>query len=366
LAVRHYQSFKNSLEKSTLLSRAWVQQELNLSLRRIYFGTGQVYWECSEKSHEEVEPETPFTGNTIRGSALSLFRIAADASLSQEDKDRLYYGTWVHLAQSHIQCFITKDDDRLPSIVSIASVMQSLLGSKDEYLAGCWKKWSWLYIMWDVRFPENVQPADNGSPTWSWTSVKPVKTPTGSGRLSFEPGAVLGQPNKEGYRPVAEFFDATCVPLERSFPLGQVKSGFVKAKATLVRLRAKVRIDMTKSFKLMPWLYWKDRELPWAVVPRLDFVQDWETGWHDVYCMPVAHDPEYNHRGFHERLICLLLRRVGGLLATYRRCGACSIVDLGVGSVWQQALTDQAGRDRLDDKDYHVSHGDGCFTITLI
>lgn len=366
--MRHFRSFEDSLLKSSLLSRAWVQQELNLSLRRIYFGAGQIHWECSEGRYEEIDPETLRTDNRTEGAGLSLFKIAVDPSLSEEDKDRLYYGTWVHLINRHIQCFITADVDRLPSIASMAEVMQSLLGVKDEYVAGCWKKWFWLYLLWNVRFPENVRPANNGSPSWSWTSIKPVVSPTGSGRLGFEPGAVLRNPNHHGNcQPIAEFSDATAVPRNENFPLGQLDSAYVKAKATLVKLRVKVRVDMTKSFKVMPWLYWKDRELPWTEVPRMDYVEDWSTGWHDVYCMPVAYDSKYNQKQFQERLLCLLLRRVtDGTLATYRRCGACSIVDLQPGSAWQQALTDQAGPDQLDVSDYHASHREGIFTITLV
>jgi hypothetical protein len=364
--VRDFTSFQYNKQNSTLLSRAWVHQEVNLSLRKIYFAPGQLYWECAERVHEEANPEV--NNNAIvktNATTLSLFRVEANTDLSREERVRQYYGTWVHIAESHSNYLITKDSDRLPSIASIAQVMHSLLGSDDEYIAGTWKRWFWLYILCQVLSPEDVCRAENGSPSWSWTSVSPQARPTGTGRVTFHPGAVLQNPNARNMRPRAEFFDAKVKPSIEGFDFGQVKSASIKAKATLLKLRALVRVDMTKIFKLMASLYWEDQEIPTALVPRLDYVEDWTTGWHILYCIVIAHDTDYQVQPYHERLQCLLLRKLENISATYIRCGQCQIVDLEPQSIWTQALKSQTGDNDLLEHEYHVKHGEGVYTITI-
>jgi hypothetical protein len=81
---------------------------------------------------------------------------------------------WTYLVGCYSSCFLTEGKDRLNAISAIAREIHSI--TKDDYLAGLWKRVLPLDLLWYSLRPEfGTQPhcryKDYCAPSWSWAST---------------------------------------------------------------------------------------------------------------------------------------------------------------------------------------------------
>jgi hypothetical protein len=86
-------------------------------------------------------------------------------------------------------CNLTKEEDKLITISGIAKRIMRLIPSKDEYVAGLWRRVLPSQLLWDVDWVDHPAPSRHNTycvPSWSWASIKGSGTmmdPTDDGIL---------------------------------------------------------------------------------------------------------------------------------------------------------------------------------------
>jgi len=152
-----------------LFRRAWTLQERVLSRRIVHYSEQQMVWQCktcllSEDGEYSSNEATRTTGRLVDLLNVdSKSKVATPARLS-----------WHQLVTEYTRRKITYDSDKLPAMSALASETARLSG--DKYLAGLWHKAIRDELLWEI-YTDDESPPDhyrinNGSPTWSWASIK--------------------------------------------------------------------------------------------------------------------------------------------------------------------------------------------------
>lgn len=148
------------VQKSTLLTRAWVLQELVLANRVLHCDQNQLFWECNELQASETYP------SGIPGQPL-----VKDNMSGLRDP----YEHWHSLVTRYTKLALTYPDrDKLVAIAGLAKRMRL---PTEEYLAGLWKGNLENDLVWFV--PWNFAGAADSedaleAPSWSWSSCSKV------------------------------------------------------------------------------------------------------------------------------------------------------------------------------------------------
>ncbi|KAI0127829.1 heterokaryon incompatibility protein-domain-containing protein [Xylariales sp. AK1849] len=150
----NFDIYKQGIVDSPLASRAWALQERFLTPRTVHFTAQQLIWECGEKFASETFPKdmpTPLS------TEHSWFR-----------KRKNNPNIWVETVSQYSGCALTNEKDKLIAISGISKWLQNK--TKDEYLAGLWRKDIEHLLLWFVegigKLPETYR-----APSWSWASV---------------------------------------------------------------------------------------------------------------------------------------------------------------------------------------------------
>ncbi|KAL3420394.1 heterokaryon incompatibility protein [Phlyctema vagabunda] len=172
--------------------RGWTLQERTLSHRTLYYGSRQIYWQCSSSRKAADGEDVPISAST------SVHNLSSDHSewpdllglqrvdgLTDLAKEQLIYQTWRTILTIYVSRRLTKQTDKLPALAGMASIIREMTG--DQYVAGFWRKdllvslvWTsipiWvkgnaardyetLRVQWEIR-----EPFLEG-PSWSWSAV---------------------------------------------------------------------------------------------------------------------------------------------------------------------------------------------------
>lgn len=106
-----YSPLPASERDSPLVSRAWVLQERLLSPRTLYFGSGNMYWECQSVEwyetmlHRWVEIALPTVSKRVLSEPLDDYNLCA---------------LWYSLVCPYTDCALTDGDDKLPALSGLA------------------------------------------------------------------------------------------------------------------------------------------------------------------------------------------------------------------------------------------------------
>lgn len=149
---------------SAISKRAWILQERLLSPQILYFGSRQIYWECStnlryESVHFPLVDDFQTRGEVVKASFDS-----------RRDKS-WWLGYWYRILRTYFDTELTFPSDKLPAISGLAKKMQSLLGY--HYLAGLWREDLARGLSW--YRPSTVgndipHVLEYRAPSWSWAS----------------------------------------------------------------------------------------------------------------------------------------------------------------------------------------------------
>ncbi|KAB2573844.1 hypothetical protein DBV05_g7500 [Lasiodiplodia theobromae] len=192
--------------------RAWTFQERLLSRRQLIYGFDTLTWKCTTTTWNWVT----WTRFCFQTPILGSLALPSDDSLE-------LIGIYSPLG-------LTDAADKLPGIAGVAAEVSRVSAATDlpagRYLAGLWEEDLPRQLLWTVYYPS--KPEERGrpyrAPSWSWASAA-------GDVYAHYPWVV------QDYRshPAAQIIECSTTPLRAEAPFGQVKDGFLKIRARLVR-----------------------------------------------------------------------------------------------------------------------------------
>ncbi|KAH7129826.1 heterokaryon incompatibility protein-domain-containing protein [Dactylonectria estremocensis] len=173
-----------------LLSRAWVFQERLLCSRNIYYGQDRLLWECCQGLDDEFSGplvDSPRSKTRFH----SVFAGIQGDSLGRQH-DESFKGQWGLLVEEYRLANLTFEKDRIIAFAGIVKAVQSQ--TKFTYLAGIWKEFAELDLLWVIHPPSPLgdfydrrNEMRQHVPSWSWFSVptRLQSAPTTSDTVDF-------------------------------------------------------------------------------------------------------------------------------------------------------------------------------------
>jgi hypothetical protein len=236
--------------------RAWTLQERLFSRRVLYFTEEQMIWQCRSRFFAE---DGQFTWLGKPGGTQIVKRDLVDILdlgpryVGKERKQAsptIRSTKWYELVQKYTRRQLTFAKDKLPALSGLARQIHT--HTKARYVAGLWighpstiiTCLMWTPVREDDDRKSVAYPANNGSPSWSWTSlVAEIEHPLDD----------LDQPRvaREGLDPV--FVSAKATPAT-SDPFGMVKGGkFVLDCWVHAYAGVRTYHEMCKTGKVYDW-----------------------------------------------------------------------------------------------------------------
>lgn len=277
-----------SLEKSPLATRGWVFQERALSKRILHFTKDQVIWECEEGIFYEIA----FPGRK------SGPRHIKSRQIYELDRDV----TWMDMVIKYSSCELTYSKDKLTALSGLARMMQE--NSKDEYVAGMWRKDLEGGLLWNALKPAPRLPPQAG-PSWSWASIR------GSVYTMSQDIALYD------CRKLATVQDVNMKCASSLNPFGELES----AKLTLccdfiVRTIINYYKNETTYMDLADGLYHVNSYFDCLQISKEESVE--------VYILPIIYNNSSDERKNH-RIEGILVEPTGEIQGQYRRVGKFSL-----------------------------------------
>ena len=165
-------SFRQDVEESPLLNRAWVKQERLLSRRTVDFTSRQIYWTCRLRRHAE-DGQRDDDGSTEASAFLHCLQaIRGLQGVGVQHRTMLeqqFSRAWGDLIQEYTTLRLTYESDRLPAISGIASVGSHVLGAC--FLSGLWYSMLADELLWNATDCPAKRSGAAGIPSWSWASI---------------------------------------------------------------------------------------------------------------------------------------------------------------------------------------------------
>ncbi|CAM1503124.1 Fc.00g079000.m01.CDS01 [Cosmosporella sp. VM-42] len=166
---RHPAFSIEKIDDSPLDKRGWVLQERVLSPRILYYGTQQLYWECSQLAGRQDGKYRDVAQDSLRGGTAfkpsldlrslpeALFN--ADIPPNEGDKQlemRIRMGQWYNIVAAYSQRSLTFESDKLPALAGIARTFHRVTGLstslKEPPISATLPSWSWARFSGGVRF----------------------------------------------------------------------------------------------------------------------------------------------------------------------------------------------------------------------
>ncbi|KAH7398502.1 heterokaryon incompatibility protein-domain-containing protein [Pyrenochaeta sp. MPI-SDFR-AT-0127] len=162
--------------KGTLDTRAWILQEQLLSPRMLYYGNGEIYWDCVTVSASESSPIAAsllYDSDPDETWALKLIRRTLAGSTNTRALRRKIADIWTQIIKNYSSRKLTRQSDKLIALEGILKPLAVIL--EDEPVAGMWRDQLWKQLVWWMPGPE-VSIATSSdetfvAPSWSWLSV---------------------------------------------------------------------------------------------------------------------------------------------------------------------------------------------------
>ncbi|KAF2026394.1 hypothetical protein EK21DRAFT_41759, partial [Setomelanomma holmii] len=165
--------------KGILDTRGWILQEQLLSPCLLYFGDGEIFWDCTAVSASESSPILTSLLNDPNPDetwALKLIRKTFAASADTETLRLRFADVWKQVIKNYSARQLSKPTYSLIALEGVIRPLVVLLA--DEPVAGMWMTQLWQQLIWWVNpslstaTPSGL-PADQSfmAPTWSWLSA---------------------------------------------------------------------------------------------------------------------------------------------------------------------------------------------------
>ncbi|KDR74360.1 hypothetical protein GALMADRAFT_227425 [Galerina marginata CBS 339.88] len=196
-----YYLWENNVDSGMMFDRGWFVQEHVLPPRALYFCETSLFWECPTRTAVESVP----TSNSMTNDS--------KPTINFDNADR-NYETWKKLLARYSRTNLTFGSDKLVALSGLAKKV----GIRGDYLAGLWKDYMDLELLWSLM-PEGRRTERYRASSWSWASVD---------------GPVLTSPTswRRDLTMVAQVLEAK-VDLIRDDPMGEVKGGTLRLSCCL-------------------------------------------------------------------------------------------------------------------------------------
>lgn len=156
------------VSKTPLDRRAWVLQERLLSLRILYFGSQQMYWECAEAALRQDGKHYDASTDVLRVTAFKPYLDVHAVIPGHHGQTQAFkYLQWYEIVAEYTNWGLTFDSDKLPAISGIAKAFKSQIESM--YIAGIWQEDFIAGLHWFVTDPSNF--ISHTLPSWAWASL---------------------------------------------------------------------------------------------------------------------------------------------------------------------------------------------------
>jgi hypothetical protein len=286
--------------RGPLDSRAWILQEQMLSSRILYYGRGELFWECMEVSASESCPVSAsllLDDKSSESWALRLLRKAIGASADMAVTEHRVQDAWMELVKNYSARNHSHQSDKLIAIEGVLASIERIYGN--SMVAGMWRRNLWRQLTWWMEAPRSG--AQLGSPrftapSWSWLNTQgPVCY-----NNTFHDGVVS---DFKDLRSVVEMQDVYTETVARD---AEIRGRLTMAGYTFPYI---LTVD---DFKKPAWKYFHRRQMnkaSWRLDEELKLPKD-------ILCLVVAEDPTL------KMLVCLCLISVAGE-SSYRRIGLC-------------------------------------------
>jgi hypothetical protein len=160
-----------------LNERAWTVQERVLSSRIIHFSEQQLVWQCKTCAVSEDGQYTEHSKTASKRKLVDLLDLKINRGPTHPEALISIIRTgWHDLLAEYTSPHLTYDSDKLPALSGLAHEVSKL--TEDNYLAGLWVRRLREELLWrrlgDDDQRDGIVPSriHNGSPTWSWASLK--------------------------------------------------------------------------------------------------------------------------------------------------------------------------------------------------
>lgn len=228
-------------ENDPLRQRAWVVQELLLPHRILHLGRYQISWECYDKNSCEMYPYgiPSFIGVSKRTALESPLILSED---SKSVLNRQHY-PWETIVKAYTSCNLTKPQDKLIALSGVAKILQSV--SKDQYLAGLWRKDFITQLLWDASWEQLgplVPSKEYRAPSWSWASIEGRVSMRSPKPKAVEPVRILPTIQSQGLKPLSDEEGDLIKVLDVSVqaasgdPTGLVTGGYLRVAGPLTTI----------------------------------------------------------------------------------------------------------------------------------
>lgn len=146
-------------EETAWNTRGWTFQERYLSTRLIYFCKNSLHFECrTHKASEEGEMILP---SGLKSSLWPRAKLSPDK----------WFEAWSEAVSQYGRRKLTKGDDKLIAIQSIANEMkENVLGPYVDF-AGVWQADIHKELLWRPWLSTPIYPGNHRAPSWSWASL---------------------------------------------------------------------------------------------------------------------------------------------------------------------------------------------------
>jgi hypothetical protein len=161
--------------RGPLDSRGWILQEQMLSPRILYYGRGELFWECIELSASESCPVSACLlsdDNSAESWAFRLLRKTISASADMAVAESRVQDAWMEFVKNYSARTHTYQSDKFVAIEGILSSMGRIYD--DPIVAGMWKRNLWRQLTWWMEAPQsgsNRSPRFT-APSWSWLNTQ--------------------------------------------------------------------------------------------------------------------------------------------------------------------------------------------------
>lgn len=251
-----------------------------------------------------------------------------------------YYRAWMKILQKFTACDLTNHTDKLIAISGLARKLHIRLGPSEEYVAGLWRKYLYLQLLWNVQGRhKSFQRLPYRAPSWSWACV---------------------EGNIYNHRTYAEAFLA-CKPLIRAWcetqlasgdPYGGIRFAVLHVEGQVFKANLGPRGGIQAN-TLAP-LYVSGNLVTDRPI-NLDFAFP-GSGQIEVYYLIVVQETNI---GQEAELVGLVLMRQAGVKGRYVRIGLAFVLP-------SKLLLDAKAWPLVDEADYEKRLENGNYKISIV
>ncbi|KAF7548915.1 hypothetical protein G7046_g8504 [Stylonectria norvegica] len=321
-----FAQLRPTLEAGALVTRGWTLQEQILSRRVLWYHDNTLYWSCPTNEACEQVPEG-ISGDQFKGMNYWLVvqqAIHGIVDLSQPQVVNSIYAAWYRLTMEFSGRQLTFDKDRVYALAGLANEMEKALAKyaaiqaieADSFVAGLWKRELWRGLLWtmvDANYTNEGAKRSHPllAPSWSWVSTTGFITYlTYGSRVKDLEGPDPVEPIDWEWEIHSTTLDISPMPTDtREFD--PLTDGKLTIKGPLKDALPCERADLTDPQTGEKWGVWLRDEEGW--MPKI------------IKCLAIASQVYGRADGDVRHTWCLLLQKVEGTEATYRRVGAARV-----------------------------------------